>query len=86
LASRGAEKVLVEVKGLSGSNLCVELTPNEYRALNEHQMSYRLCVVTNALSGPVLDLFGYVANSDRWESANGRVLRIEERIAARCTA
>ncbi|WP_410723360.1 protein NO VEIN domain-containing protein, partial [Burkholderia sp. SIMBA_042] len=42
----------VEVKGLSGHELCVELTPNEYKQMvsPEHRAMYAVYVVTGALS------------------------------------
>lgn len=86
LATRGDEKLFVEVKGLSGSNLAIELTPNEYRAMQEHQQQFRLCVVINALTAPKVEFFAYAERRGEWESRGGRVLRIEERTAARCSA
>jgi len=53
-ATLGKKKLLIEVKGLSGSGLSVELTPNEYNAFSEENESYRLCVVYTALSEPTL--------------------------------
>lgn len=52
----------LEVKGLSGSQLAVELTTNEYRAFTNptHQAYYRLCIVTQALSAPELHIFSYM--------------------------
>ena len=44
------ELVQVEVKGLSGNQIAVELTPNEYKKMKKHKKTYRICVVTNALS------------------------------------
>jgi hypothetical protein len=76
----------LEVKGLSGWETCVEVTPNEYARMREHRGVYRLCVVTNSLSTPRLAIFSYSAESQRWEDQDGRVLVIEEIVAARCRA
>ncbi|MEX1096397.1 MAG: DUF4268 domain-containing protein [Planctomycetales bacterium] len=87
-AVRGKDTLFIEVKGLSGRDLCVELTPNEYAKMKstEHCDSWRLCVVTNALTDPQLAIFGWSKGARQWEDERGRVLRIEERIAARCRA
>ncbi len=76
----------IEVKGLSGLQQLVELTANEYSALNEHRDNYRLCVVTQALDDPQIDIFLYSQANSRWESEfdASRVLEIEKRIVARC--
>lgn len=54
-ATTGNGTVLnLEVKGLSGNEVRVGVTPNEYRVLRNHingtHQNYRLCVVINALS------------------------------------
>ena len=49
----------LEVKGLSGRRCVVALTPNEYEAMKRHRLTYRLCVVTNALISPALEIFAY---------------------------
>ncbi|MDZ4688647.1 MAG: DUF3883 domain-containing protein [Planctomycetaceae bacterium] len=85
-ASLSKRHLRLEVKGLSGSQIVVELTPNEYRAMKEHQSSYRVCVVSNALVSPCLDVFAHSHDSGKWENANGMVLNLEEIIAVRCSA
>jgi hypothetical protein len=81
----GGRDLRLEVKGLSGPQLVVDLTPKEHSAMTEYRSSYRLCVVTTALAEPTLSVFAYSAESDRWESSNGRVLNVREIIAARCS-
>jgi hypothetical protein len=51
-AKHGRATLKLEVKGLSGNDPIVEVTPNEYRAIKSHlhRSSYRLCIVTNALA------------------------------------
>jgi len=85
-AVSGKRELRLEVKGLSGSQIVVELTPNEYAAMKQHRDSYRVCVVTNALTEPCLEIFAYTPDSGQWESQSPerRVLNIKEIIAARC--
>lgn len=85
-ARSGKRGLRLEVKGLSGSQAIVELTPNEYKALKTHRDSYRICVVTDALSAPQLRIFAYSNDSARWESAEGTVLDLQEIVALRCIA
>lgn len=82
----GRRQLQLEVKGLSGDQIVVELTPNEYQAMKDYRDSYRICVVTNALTRPHLEIFAYSKDSRGWESTDGRVLKLQEIIAARCTA
>ena len=82
----GKRDLKLEVKGLAGSQIVVDLTPNEYAAMREYQESYRVCVVTNALTAPCLEVFSYSPDSRQWESPERRVLNIQEIIAARCAA
>jgi hypothetical protein len=76
----------IEVKGLSGQQLVVELTPNEYKAMRKHRESYRVLVVTQAFVAPALTVFGYSPDSGQWESQDRRILAIDERVAARCSS
>ncbi|HVK18913.1 MAG TPA: DUF3883 domain-containing protein [Fimbriiglobus sp.] len=85
-AALGKRELKLEVKGLSGSRIVVELTPNEYTAMQDHRDSYRVCVVTDALTEPCLEIFAYSLDSGQWESIGGRVLSVEEIVAARCRA
>lgn len=83
-AIHGKRQLKLEVKGLSGMQLRVELTPNEYDKMKAHHGSYRVCVVTNALLSPELAVFAFSQETQRWEDQYGRVLQIEEFVAARC--
>lgn len=89
----GGRTLRVEVKGLSGSNLCVELTPNEYKQMRSAvRRDYVVYVVCNALSAePQAYVFYFNAEASKgreyiWSTADGRVLKIEEIIGARLTA
>ncbi|MEX0718548.1 MAG: DUF3883 domain-containing protein [Planctomycetaceae bacterium] len=84
-ATRGREMLRLEVKGLSASAICVELTPNEYAKMREHRDSWRLCVVTSALTHPALAIFAWSSETGEWEDQRDRRLGVTERIAARCS-
>ncbi|MBE7464242.1 MAG: DUF3883 domain-containing protein [Planctomycetes bacterium] len=84
-ATRGNEKYRLEVKGLSGRQAIVELTPNEYAQMKAHQAEWRLCVVTNALARKSrLSIFAYSKDSGRWEDEGGNHLKIGEVQSAKC--
>lgn len=65
-ASSGKTVLRIEVKGLSGSVFSIELTPNEYLAFSENSESYRLAVVTSALSAPKLSICRYSTEQKNW--------------------
>ena len=77
-------KLLIEVKGLSGSDLSVELTPNEYEKMKLNRDSYRLCVVTEALIQPKLSVFKWSSDTQRWKDKKGNSLCVREIVSARC--
>lgn len=74
----------VEVKGTSGSNISVDLTPNEYKNMQLYKNSYRLAIVTNALSESILYVFSFSQEKNEWIDDDGNVLEIENIISARC--
>jgi len=75
----------IEVKGLSGEDIKVELTPNEYANMNKFISNYQLCVVSRALSDmPILKVFSYDENKDEWnDRVSGKKLRFERIESAR---
>lgn len=85
-ARQGKRHLRLEVKGLSGSPISVELTPNEFAAMQSHHETYRLCVVTEAQKSPRLFIFGHSPESGRWKTRSGTVLRIDVIESARCSA
>jgi hypothetical protein len=87
-ARYGNRELKLEVKGLSGANVDVQLTPNEYKAMSDHRNDFRLCVVTRVLASPILDIFFHSSESADWETDNGKVLVVNEihTISANCTA
>jgi hypothetical protein len=82
-AARNSSHLLLEVKGLSGRETVVEITPNEYLNIREENPLYRLCVVTDALSSPTVSVYEW--QRGEWRCGNG-VLRFEEMLAARAYA
>jgi hypothetical protein len=80
----GGRCLLVEVKGRDGEG-AVELTPNEWRAMNERRtrMSYRLAIVWNARSkSPHLMIFEYAPASDHWIALCGTILKLRKMTGA----
>ena len=81
----GRVRFRIEVKGLSGSEPGVGLTPNEYNKFDENAEDYRLAVVTDALSGaPRLLLCRFSAEQDKWivDGQDGLGIKVEERTSA----
>jgi Domain of unknown function (DUF3883) len=74
----------LEVKGLSGAAISVEMTPNEYTMLRQHKDNYRLCVVTRCLEHDkrALSVFS-ITESGQWADERGRPIQIRELTAAR---
>jgi hypothetical protein len=82
-ATNNKETLLLEVKGLSGKTVSVELSPNEYQKSNEFKGQYKLCIVTNALNNPNLEIFSYDFENKKWKNIKNEKLIIEERISAK---
>lgn len=74
----------LEVKGLSGDRVFVEITPNEYKNMNDFKDNYRLCVVTSCLANPIVHVFSYSSEKDAWLNEDGDLLEIDQIISARC--
>lgn len=77
-------KLKIEVKGLSGSKVSVEITPNEFNNMNVYKDTYRLCVVTDCLVNPIIHVFSYSIEKDAWLNEVGDLLVVEQIISARC--
>jgi hypothetical protein len=78
-ATNGDERLLIETKGLSGSDIRFELTCNEYDMSKTKRVSFRMCIVTNALDDPRLYVFS--PDGKGWKCPDG-TLDLEERVAA----
>jgi hypothetical protein len=74
----------IEVKGLSGADVSVEVSYNEYKNMKKYKESYRLCVVINCLKSPLLYTFAYSHEKKCWLDEDGNILNIEEILLARC--
>jgi hypothetical protein len=85
-ATHNEIEIRIEVKGLSGNKITVELTPNEFSQMNKHKNIYRLCVVTETLSKPRLNIFSYSDDIEKWIDEQDNILIIEKIISARATA
>ncbi|MEE1241882.1 MAG: DUF3883 domain-containing protein [Bacteroidaceae bacterium] len=82
-AYKGKSMLRIEVKGLSGSDLSVHITKNEYSQMKSaNNYNYRLCVVTNAVSSPRLWTFAYDNGIWICEQDYETELLFEEHIAA----
>ena len=85
LQARLVKKVLlIEVKGLSGSEMKCQLTPNEYSNFLSNLPNYRLAIVTEALSNITLNIFRYSPESEAWINEFNKEMRlcIEEKISS----
>ncbi|WP_372396420.1 DUF3883 domain-containing protein [Azospirillum sp. HJ39] len=75
--------LLIEVKGVSGADVVVELTPNEFEKMRTPGLRdrYVIFVSTGCLSNGVADhIFRYDIGSDSWKDDRGRRLKEEQRI------
>jgi hypothetical protein len=85
------EALKIEVKGLSGKDIVVELTPNEYKQMRsvEHRASYIIYVLSEALTANARSsVFRHDALLSKagklvWTNDAGQLLKIEELVAAR---
>jgi dolichyl-phosphate-mannose--protein O-mannosyl transferase len=83
--SKDGEELYVEVKGLSGESVNIELTPNEYEKMKDNKDKYRIFVLTNAdkKKGDYY-IFSYEINGKLIDEKKKVELTIEERTGARC--
>jgi hypothetical protein len=81
-ARRNRELLRIEVKGLSGGSIAVEVTPNEYVQMRRHQKTFHLCVVLDALKRPQVRPFIYSQKRGGWYDDED-LLKCRESIAAR---
>lgn len=82
-ASNNQETLLLEVKGLSGKVVSIELSPNEYQKSNEYKNKYKLCIVTNALIDPKLEIYSYHSDLSFWKNTKNEKLIIKEKTGTR---
>lgn len=84
-------KLLIEVKGLQGPQLSIELTPNEFSEMKRNKARYIVFVVNSALTRrPLVRIFRYrpmpgSSGALRWASDDNEVLDIKNRIGVWCT-
>ncbi|HZH27406.1 MAG TPA: DUF3883 domain-containing protein [Azospirillaceae bacterium] len=74
---------LVEVKGLSGTAIAVELTPNEFDKMGKNRDRYVVFIRTGCLTGAGANhVFRYDRIHDTWRDDQGRTLAIQEATSA----
>lgn len=73
----------LEVKGLSGDSIAVELTPNEYQMMRRHKDSYRICIATNCLNEKAQRLVVFAYDQGEWRDEMDRLLKIKKMQSAR---
>jgi len=94
VATRDEEILHIEVKGRSGSDICADLTANEFDCLKLYERDrtpdahYRIAIVTDALADPVINEFALMnGQKTQWCTLDGGLrLKFENRTAARLTA
>lgn len=67
-AEKGGVRLKLEVKGLAQSQISIHISSNEYNSMKAYKDSYRLCVVTNAVSNPTLVKFIWDEGLNAWVS------------------
>ena len=78
-------RIRIEVKGLSGPEPRVGLTPNEYDKFVEEAADYRLAIVTGAISEtPELRICRFSTELGRWtiDGHEGCTIKVERRTSA----
>lgn len=81
--TRGKIQLKVEVKGLSGTTVQADLTPNEYEKMFIHKESFVICIVTEALADPFLRVFYYSPDIKTWRTESDERILVKEVVAAR---
>jgi hypothetical protein len=88
-ASSAYRHLLIEVKGTSlpsGGGITVNLSPNEYRKSKSRRNQYRICIVTDCLSKPIVHEFVWTDSKKQWEDENsGSLLTVAEVVSADLT-
>lgn len=74
-------KLFLEVKGLSGKTMTIELSSNEY-SKSKITENYKICIVTNSLISPILNIFTYDKEKQKWANEKGQSLLLRENISA----
>lgn len=83
-ATIGRIHLRIEVKGLSGSTPTIQLSPNEFAAFSACSASYRLAIVTGAITTPKLTICRYNDDKKEWivDDENILALSIEPKTSA----
>lgn len=85
--ARGNATLLVEVKGCSGKSALIELTPNEYSAMQRqaNRDACRLAIVTRALEKrhARISIIAFNGSDETWRDQDGRRATLAELTWAR---
>lgn len=80
-ATKGDKTLILEIKGVGGSAIAAELTPNEYMMMKKERQ-FHLCIVTSALKKkPKLHIFRKDAETGLW-CCKQQTLKIKEKTGA----
>jgi len=79
---KGNEHLLLEIKGLSGNELTVELSPNEYYHSIKHSKKFRVCIFNNALDNKKQKLYVFFHKNGIWTDISGLKLNVTEKTGA----
>jgi len=82
-ATNDKTQLKLEVKGLSGTVLATELTPNEFMHLKKDTKFYRLCIASNILTKPDLKIFFFSKDINAWTTDEGIILKFQEVISVK---
>ncbi len=73
VAERDNEELLVEIKATATerpADVCVGLTPNEFKASRALRTDYRICIVFDALDRPEIREYQWVSKAQCWLDLN----------------
>lgn len=83
-SSPAGTEYLIEVKGLAGVDISVQLTPNEYRALKQEHRKYILAICTDSLNELKIHIFSIIKEGEELYASDddGNLLDFIESVAA----
>lgn len=81
-AKKGNQHLYLEVKGLSGSSIQIEVTPNEYHQCRINKTPFRFCIVTNALEPKKRKVHIFFHKEGVWQNSFGVELKVKEILSA----
>jgi len=83
-ATKDSQKILIEVKGLSGDLISVQLSPNEYKHSTRH--NFCIAIVSRALNDEKsIEIFKFNKSQKQWIGEK-HILSVKEMISAQLIA